>query len=307
MLAFTPLPSQTLVLAQEATVSFNHDVRPILSEYCFPCHGPDAHHRQAELRLYVREEAIATGAIEAGHPESSELIRRILSEDVELVMTPSSLQKPLAREHKEVLQHWVAQGALYEKHWSFEKPVKPHVSGTGSAIDFLVRSRLTKLGLSPSPPADRRTLIRRLYWDLIGLPPTLEQVNSFVESTDPDAYTKMVEELLGSSHFGERMAIGWLDVVRFADTIGYHSDNPRNVWPYRDWVIQAFNSNLPFDQFTMEQIAGDLLPDADQSTRVASAWNRLLLTTEEGGDRSCARRGNCVAWAHHRLRAMPRS
>ncbi len=264
-------------------IDFNRDVRPILSDNCFACHGPDAAKREAELRLDVRDDALKQKAIIPGKPEASQLIERILSTDAETQMPPPAANKRLTERQKMILKNWIARGAEYKLHWSYEKPVKAVIPAGQNAIDTLVGKRLKEIGLKPSPEADRRTLIRRLYSDLLGLPPTPEEVAAFVHDKAPDAYKKLVERVLQNPHYGERMAIGWLDVVRFADTIGYHSDNPRNVWPYRDWVIQSFNSNKPFDRFTLEQIAGDLLPDANQDTRVGSAFNRLLLTTEEGG------------------------
>ena len=198
-------------------------------------------------------------------------------------MPPPTAHKTLTARQKETLKRWIEQGAGYQQHWAYEMPIKAEIRSGQNGVDVLVRQRLAELGLKPAPEADRRTLIRRLYFDLLGLPPTPEEVAEFVSDTSPHAYENLVEQLLNNPHYGERMAIGWLDVVRFADTIGYHSDTPRNVWPYRDWVIKSFNDNKRFDRFTLEQIAGDLLPDASQETRVGSAFNRLLLTTEEGG------------------------
>jgi hypothetical protein len=264
-------------------IEFNRDVRPILSDNCFYCHGPDKNHRDGKMRLDIREEALAKEAFVPGKPEESELINRILTTDEDDLMPPPDSHKKLTARDKEVLKRWIAQGAGYQLHWSYEKPVKAAIPAGTNGVDVLVQKRLAEVGLKPSPEADRRTLIRRLYSDLIGLPPTPEEVAAFENDKSPQAYEQLVERLLGNPHYGERMAIGWLDVVRFADTNGYHSDNPRNVWPYRDWVIQSFNDNKRFDRFTLEQIAGDLLPDANQETRVGSAFNRLLLTTEEGG------------------------
>ena len=264
-------------------VHFNRDVRPILSDNCFYCHGPDANHREADLRLDVREEALDSAAFVPGKPAESTLVERILADDPEQRMPPPGSHKELTNRQKEILQLWIAQGAEYQRHWAYEPPAKADVPAGQNAVDVLVARRLAEIGLQPSPEADRRTLIRRLSWDLIGLPPTHEEVAAFENDSSPNAYENLVDRLLQNPHYGERMAITWLDIVRFADTIGYHSDNPRNVWPYRDWVIQSFNDNKPFDRFTIEQIAGDLLPDANQQTRVGSAFNRLLLTTEEGG------------------------
>jgi hypothetical protein len=267
----------------EEAVSFNHDVRPILSDNCFFCHGPDINHRKADLRLDVREAALESEAIVPGKPDESTLVERIFSEEKSEKMPPPGSHKKLTPEQKEILKRWIEQGAEYQQHWAYELPVKAAIAPGQNGVDVLVQERLAKLGLKPSPEANRRTLIRRLYSDLLGLPPTHEAVAEFSGDTAPDAYEKLVEQVLANPHYGERMAIGWLDVVRFADTIGYHSDTPRNVWPYRDWVIKSFNDNKRFDRFTLEQIAGDLLPDASQETRVGSAFNRLLLSTEEGG------------------------
>ncbi len=198
-------------------------------------------------------------------------------------MPPPRSHKQLDARQKETLAQWIAAGAEYQKHWAYEPPVKPPIPPGADAIDHLVEARLVQLGLQPAGEADRRTLIRRLSFDLTGLPAEPADVDGFVRDAAPDAYERLVDRLLASPHYGERMAIDWLDVVRFADTVGYHSDNPRPIWPYRDWVIRAFNDNMPFDRFTIELLAGDLLPEATQATRVASAFNRLLLTTEEGG------------------------
>jgi hypothetical protein len=267
----------------QETLQFNRDIRPILSDYCFACHGPDAGHRQADLRLDEADDALARSVIVPGDTSASELIARIEATDESVVMPPPSMKKPLSPAQKELLKRWIEQGATYQKHWSYEQPQKQPVPDDAHPIDYWIDTKLQKLGWSPAPEADRRTLIRRLYADLIGLPPSPDEVDAFVADESPTAYAMLVERLLSNPHYGERMAAGWLDVVRYADTIGYHSDNPRNVWPYRDWVIDAFNNNKPFDRFTIEQIAGDLLPDANQETRVGSAFNRLLLSTEEGG------------------------
>ncbi len=264
-------------------VEFNRDIRPILSDNCFYCHGNDASHRKAKLRLDIREEALKKKAFAPGNAEESELIKRLASLDLEEMMPPPDSHKKLTAEQKELLKRWIAQGAKYQNHWSYETPVKAPTSTPEKAIDELVDRRLASKHLQPAAEADRRTLARRLQADLLGLPPTPEEVDAFVKDTSPDAYAKLVDRLIDSPHYGERMAIGWLDVVRFADTIGYHSDTPRNVWPYRDYVIRSFNQNKPFDRFTLEQLAGDLLPDSDREAKVGSAFNRLLLTTEEGG------------------------
>ena len=264
-------------------IEFNRDVRPILSDNCFYCHGNDPGHRKAKLRLDVREAALKKDAFVPGEPDESDLIERIFSADEDELMPPPDSHKKLTAQQKEILKRWIAQGAEYQQHWSYNMPQKAAIPAGKNAVNALVKQRITELGLKPSPEADRRTLIRRLYSDLLGLPPKPEEVAAFINDTAPDAYEQLVERVLKSPHYGERMAIGWLDVVRFADTIGYHSDNSRNIWPYRDWVIKSFNDNKRFDRFTIEQIAGDLMPDANQETRIGSAFNRLLLSTEEGG------------------------
>ncbi len=268
---------------QAAEVQFNRDIRPILSDNCFACHGPDAKHREAELRLDLRESALEKQAIVPGKPQESQLLERVRSSDPDAIMPPPSSHKKLSAEQIKLLEQWIADGAPYQKHWAYEPPIKPELPKDKHPIDVLVEAHLRELGLTLSPRADKRTLIRRLSFDLVGLPPTFAETQAFESDSSETAYQQLIERLLASPHYGERMAIGWLDVVRFADTIGYHSDNPRNVWPYRDWVIHSFNQNKPFDRFTLEQIAGDLLDDANQETRVGSAFNRLLLSTEEGG------------------------
>lgn len=275
-----------IVAADQGQVRFNQSIRPILSDNCFACHGPDAKQRKGKLRLDVREAAIEKKAIVPGKPDESELIKRIFTTDEDDLMPPSESHKVLTPEQKNLFKTWIVEGAVYEGHWSYIPPVKPSTAGGKSGIDYLVQERLKTLGLKPSPEADRRTLARRLYSDLVGLPPKPEDVEAFEKSTSSKAYDDLVEKLLASPHYGERMALGWLDVVRFADTIGYHSDNPRNIWPYRDYVIRAFNENKPFDQFTREQLAGDLLPNSGLEQKVGSAFNRLLLSTEEGGAQS---------------------
>lgn len=267
----------------ETKISYNKDIRPILSDNCFHCHGFDKKTRKGKFRLDVREDAVAKGAIVPGKPEKSELINRIFSKTEDDMMPPPEAHKTLSADQKELLKRWIATGAAYEKHWAYVPPVKPPTPPGKNAIDILVQQRLSEMKLKPSSAADRRTLARRLYFDLIGLPPKPPEVDAFIKDKSADAVSNLVERLIDSPQFGERMAIGWLDVVRFADTIGYHSDTARDVWPYRDYVIKAFNENKPFDQFTREQLAGDLLPNSTQEDKVASAYNRLLLSTEEGG------------------------
>jgi hypothetical protein len=286
LFVFSVLWVPSFVLAAEppvpAKIEFNRDVRPILSDNCFYCHGNDPKHREADLRLDLREEAVKAKAFLPGNAKDSELVARILTEDEDDLMPPPDSHKKLTQRQKDILKKWIEQGAAYQQHWAYEKPIKAVIPAGVNPIDHLVQKRLSEIGLKPSPKADARTLMRRLSFDLLGLPPKPSDLSDWSDLSD-QKLDALVSSLLKSPHFGERMAVGWLDQVRFADTIGYHSDNPHNVWPYRDYVIQSFNKNKPFDRFTIEQIAGDLMPDATQETRVASAFNRLLLTTEEGG------------------------
>lgn len=274
-------------------VRFNRDIRPILSDACFACHGPDRNTRKSDLRLDTAQGAarIKDGkqAVVPGHPELSELLRRIKSSDPDDAMPPAKTGKRISAAQVGLLERWIAEGARFEPHWSFQPVTRPPLpeGSPGSdplhPVDRFLASRLEREGLKFSPEADRRTLIRRLSFDLTGLPPHADDVDRFVSSRDPRAYEKLVGRLLDSPHFGERMALPWLDLVRYADTIGYHGDVPYSVWPYRDYVIRSFNRNVPFDQFTREQIAGDLLQDATPSQLTASAYNRLLRISTEGG------------------------
>jgi len=272
-------------------VQFNRDIRPILSDHCFSCHGPDVQKMKGGLRLDLREAALRPAksgkkAILPRDAAGSELVHRLLTDDADELMPPPEAHKPLKPEQKALLQRWIAEGAEYQGHWAYQPILRPSVppgaEGEGG-IDRWVRTHLDSVGLKPAPEADRRTLARRLSLDLTGLPANPKTVAAFEADTAPGAYERMVDHLMASPQYGERMAIGWLDVVRFADTIGYHSDTPRNIWPYRDYVIRSFNANKPFDQFTREQLAGDLFPNPTMEERVASGFNRLLLTTEEGG------------------------
>ncbi|HEX3988819.1 MAG TPA: DUF1549 domain-containing protein, partial [Verrucomicrobiae bacterium] len=244
------------------TITYNRDIRPILSDDCFHCHGPDQKTRKGKFRLDVREDAVTKHAIIPGKPKESSLVDRIFATNTDDIMPPPEAHKALTLAQKKLLRRWIADGAKYEKHWAYVPPIKSAVPSNQNPVDFLIRQRLAQIGLKPSPLADRATLLRRLSFDIIGLPPKPGDVDAFAHDKLPDAYSKLVEKLLASPQYGERMAIGWLDVARFADTIGYHSDNPRNIWPYRDYVIKAFNDNMPFDQFTIHQLAGDLLPKA---------------------------------------------
>jgi hypothetical protein len=274
-------------------VEFNRDIRPILSNHCFTCHGPDNNNRKAKLRLDLAQSAHEDRGgykvIDAGKLETSELIRRITTKDDKERMPPAKASKGLTTRQIALLERWVQQGGKYQPHWSLisaQRPVVPKVkAGTpvNNAIDHFIVHRLQEEKLDLSPEADRRTLIRRLSFDLTGLPPTPEEVDLFLKDNSQDAYEKLVDRLLASPHFGERMAMYWLDLVRYADTGGYHSDNHRDVAPYRDYIIGAFNTNKRFDQFTIEQLAGDLLPSPTIEQKIASGYNRLLQTTEEGG------------------------
>jgi hypothetical protein len=280
----------TSASAATPTLTYNRDIRPILSDNCFRCHGADKAARKAKLRLDDRDVAIEKGAIVPGKPDESELVSRIFNTNEDDVMPPSDSHKQLTAAQKEMLKRWVAEGAAYEPHWSFITPKRPAVPKVQSSkfkvqspIDAFILAELQKRGIQPSAEANRRTLLRRLSLDLIGLPPTAEEITAFEKDKSPDAYEKQVERLLNSPHFGERMAVPWLDVVRFADTVGYHGDQNVNVFPYRDYVIDSFNKNKPFDQFTIEQLAGDLLPNNTVEQRIATGFNRLNMVTREGG------------------------
>jgi hypothetical protein len=270
-------------------LQFNRDVRPILLENCFACHGPDKAARKADLRLDLRDDALKVGAFVPGKPDESELVTRIFSDDPGQLMPPRKSHKKLTAGQKETLKRWVAEGAEYQPHWAFIPPKRsplPAVKDRGwvrNPVDFFVLAELERHGLTPAPEADRRTLARRASLDLTGLPPKPEDVEAFVSDPAPDAYEKYVDRLLESPHWGEHRGRYWLDVARYADTHGIHIDNYREIWAYRDWVVGAFNRNLPFDRFTLEQLAGDLLPGATLDQRVASGFNRCNITSNEGG------------------------
>ncbi len=274
-------------------VDFQRDVRPILSNKCIFCHGPDAEERQADLRLDTADGLKADlggyRAVEPGKPELSALVERILSTDAEEQMPPPDSGKSLSAGEIEILKRWVAQGAQWSGHWAYVPPKRvalpTHERNDWALnwIDDFVLARLEAEGLEASPEADRVTLIRRLSLDLTGLPPKPSEVDRFVSDEDPAAYEKLVDRLLVSDRYGERMAVYWLDLVRFADTVGYHGDQDHNISPYRDYVIDAFNDNKPFDEFTREQLAGDLLAGHSTDAKIASGYNRLLQTSHEGG------------------------
>jgi hypothetical protein len=273
----------------DGKLEYNRDVRPILAENCFTCHGPDSASRKAGLRLDRRAEAIKAEAISPGHPEKSALVERIFAKDASERMPPRKTQKKLTAEQKETLRRWIAEGAAYQPHWSFLPPQRPPLPAVKNEkwvrnpIDRFVLAELEKHGLEPAPEADRRTLARRLSLDLTGLPPAPAEVEAFVNDPAPDAYERYVDQLLKSPHWGEHRGRYWLDAARYADTHGIHFDNYREIWAYRDWVISAFNRNLPFDQFTVEQLAGDLLPKRTLDQQVATGFNRCNITTNEGG------------------------
>jgi hypothetical protein len=274
-------------------VEFNRDIRPILSDNCYACHGPDKARRKADLRLDTEEGAFADlgdhRALVPGDPGKSELLRRISSDDEQESMPPKKAGRPLTERQIALVRRWIEQGAKWQKHWSLLPPTKaapPKVKNRSwprNGIDYFVLDRLEHEGLTPAPEADRVTLLRRVTLDLTGLPPTPAEVDAFLGDPSPDAYEKVVDRLLASPHYGERMAIPWLDAARYADTNGYQTDGERVMWRWRDWVIDAYNRNLPFDQFTVEQLAGDLLPHATLEQQIATGFNRNHRGNSEGG------------------------
>ncbi len=270
-------------------ILYNRDIRPILTDMCFPCHGPDSAARKGDYRLDRRDDAIGKKVIVPGKPDESEMMRRILSADAEEVMPPPAIKKTLTAKQKELLKKWIAGGAEYQAHWSFIAPVRPALpkvkneAWAKKPIDLFVLAKLEAAGLAPAAEADRRTLARRVSLDIIGLPPSVELVDEFVADKSDNAYEKLIDKLLTSKQWGEHRGRYWLDAARYADTHGIHFDNFREIWSYRDWVINAFNRNMPFDQFTVEQLAGDLLPNKTLDQEVASGFNRCNITTNEGG------------------------
>jgi len=287
------LTGADLAGATGETLDFSRDIRPLLSNICFRCHGPDAEHREGDLRLDTYQDATAdrggAPAIKPGDPDGSELVRRVTSSDPDSVMPPGDSGLVLTPAQIELLGRWIRQGASYQPHWAFGpivRPAMPHVRGDDWArnpIDRFVLARLEAAGIQPSPPADPHTLLRRVYLDLIGLPPALEEVEAFLADTAADAYEQLIDRLLATPHYGERWGRHWLDQARYADTNGYTIDSERSMWPYRDWVIHALNRDLPFDQFTIEQLAGDLLPEATADQRIATGFHRNTLVNQEGG------------------------
>jgi hypothetical protein len=265
-------------------VSFSREVLPILSDKCFSCHGPDESHRKADLRLDLRDEAIKSEAIVPGDAGQSEVLARVATKDLDDLMPPGeSHKKPLTSQQIGTLRRWINEGAVWGKHWSFEKPVRAKLPGDIHPVDFFVRSRLEELGIDPAPTADRHTQRRRLSFGITGLPPSPAESDAFGRDNSPGAWEREIDRLLSSKHFGERMAMWWLDAARYADTDGYQGDRTRENWPWRDWVIDAFNQNMPFDQFTIEQFAGDLLPKATPEQKLATCFHRNHMTNGEGG------------------------
>ena len=288
--AFSLLLFSISVEAQ--TVDFNRDVRPILSDACFACHGPDSGQRQADLRLDQKEGLFRSvddvTIVDPASPDKSELLRRVLSADPDTVMPPKGHARSLTDEEKQTIRLWIEQGAAWKGHWAYlmaERPMVPktEVSATGNNVDKFLQSVLDARKLTPLGQAAPETLVRRLSFDLTGLPPSPDLVAAFKQSPSAEKWKQLVDELLASHAYAERMTGIWLDLVRYADTNGIHGDNHREVWMYRDWVLDAFHRNMPFDQFTVEQLAGDLLPNPTDEQRIASGYNRLLMTTREGG------------------------
>ena len=296
LLAVTLVGSAVPATGQEDAVAFNFQIRPLLSDRCFRCHGPDAEHREAGLRLDQQDAATGPVAdapdrriIVPGDPDQSELWSRIMSDDPDLQMPPPDSGRSLSAAEKQLLRRWIEQGAAWQGHWSLEPIQTVSVPDTapaepgGNEIDRFIQQRLNKAGLPPAPIASKATLLRRLSFDLTGLPPTLEELDTFLADESDDAWETQVDRLLQSPHLGERLASEWLDIARYSDTYGYQVDRDRDVWPWRDWVINAFNANLPYDEFLTQQVAGDLLPDATSDQILATTFNRLHPQKVEGG------------------------
>ncbi len=278
------------VARAQTPVHFNRDIQPILSEHCFKCHGPDASARKGKLRLDTKAGAFAARdgdgpALVAGDPAQSPLYQRILSSDPDEIMPPPDSNLKLTASQIDLLRRWIDEGAQWGEHWSFSRPIRPKLPDIEATnpIDRFIREKLQKEGINAAPEADRETLARRLALDLTGLPPTLEIVNSFLADGSETAYEKLVDALLESPSYGERMAWEWLDAARYADSNGYQGDANRTMWPWRDWVVQAFNRNLPYDQFTIWQLAGDLLPEASSEQKLATGFARNHMINGEGG------------------------
>ena len=287
--------STGLAKGAAAEIDFNRDIRPILSENCFQCHGPDAAKRKAGLRLDTRKGATqvndGVAAVDTANLAKSELLARITSTDPDSQMPPPESNSNLTPEQINLLQRWVAEGAKYDQHWAFKPPVRHSLptltraqrSWAQNAVDHFVAAKQAEAGLTPSPEAGRATLLRRVSLDLTGLPPTPDQLAAFMADTGPQAYERAVDRLLQSPHYGERWGRHWLDAARYADSDGYSHDAARSIWPYRDWVIEAFNRDLPFDRFVVEQLAGDMLPEATLAQRIATGFHRNTQINTEGG------------------------
>ncbi len=311
-------------------VSFNREIRPIFSDTCFQCHGPDEAKRKAGLRLDERASAVKPSesgeiAIVPGKPEESELVKRLRASDPEDVMPPPKLHKTITPAQIATIERWIAEGAEYQGHWAFIAPkrtepphVNPHTGQARNAIDQFLMARLEREGLKLSPEAEKATLIRRVALDLTGIPPTPQEVDAFVADTAPNAYEKVVDRLLASPRYGERMAVQWLDFARYADSNGFQTDTSRQMWPWREWVINAFNRNLPFDRFTIEQLAGDLLPKPTRDQIVATGFHRNAPAQRRrrahrggvvcgDGDRSRGDHRPHLARPHFQLLPLPRS
>ncbi len=295
--------------ATAAPVQFNRDIRPILSDTCLACHGPDPGSRKAGLRLDTKEGFFAAtdkrpATIVAGNPDKSPLYQRLVTTDPDDLMPPPKSHKELTATQKELIKQWIVEGAPWQPHWAYLAPERPMQSSVKNGrwvrtpIDEFVLAKLESKGLSPAPEADRQTLARRLSLDLTGLPPKPQDVDAFINDPSPDYYERYVKKLMDSPQWGEHRARYWLDAARYADTHGLHFDNYREMWPYRDWVIRAFNRNQPFDQFTVEQIAGDLLPEPTQDQLVATGFHRCNMTTNEGGT---IEEENLVGYARDRV------
>jgi hypothetical protein len=289
MFVGAPFVSGQQPVAAESTLNFVRDIQPILANHCWSCHGPDEKTRAADLRLDLQQVAFDTKAIVPNKPEESSVIERIHSENAEEVMPPPATKKPLSDAQKKLLEQWIKEGANYEGHWAFQPIQRASRApsnvplGKSSIIDALVREELPQHGLAPAPAADKATLLRRVTLDLTGLPPTKQELEQFLADSSPDAYRKVVDRLLASKAYAEKMAAQWLDLSRYADTNGYNNDEDRTMWPWRDWVIQAFDRNMPFDRFVVEQLAGDLLPDPSQEQLIATAFLRNQGHNTEGG------------------------
>jgi len=283
---FNAISLAVLLASSAHAVDFNREVRPILAQQCFACHGMDDHGRKGKLRLDLRDSALRGGksgelAIVPGKPEASEIIKRLHSSDEDEQMPPPHTKKVVSDKDKAILKQWIAEGAEYATHWAYTPPKA--TNDPKASIDSFIHDRLTRERLKPSPEADRYTLVRRLYLDLIGLPPTTAEADAFVNDKASDAYDKLVDKLLATPQYGERWARRWLDLARYADTNGFEKDRPRSIWPFRDWVVKALNDDMPFDQFSIKQIAGDMLPRATPGDLIATGFHRNTMLNEEGG------------------------